>query len=171
MKPNKQAFTLIELLVVVLIIGILAAVAMPQYQLAVMKSRYATLKHLTRSIADAQRVYYLANGKYATHFEQLDISLPGGKLDTSTSYKYNYPWGYCDTGSSSSDISAVWMGCSNLQIKMRYQLYLNPDAALCFIHSAAAPTTLLLQARICKQETSASPNSNASMGITVYTYK
>lgn len=73
---KNAGFTLIELLVVVLIIGILAAVALPQYEKAVLRSRYTELRVLAESIYKAEQVYHMANGKYALDFNELDISLP-----------------------------------------------------------------------------------------------
>ncbi|GBR75147.1 hypothetical protein NO1_2192 [Candidatus Termititenax aidoneus] len=74
MKLKKIGFTLIELLVVVLIIGILAAIALPQYQRAVWKSRAAQLQQSVKALANAQEMYFLVHGKYPTNFDELDIS-------------------------------------------------------------------------------------------------
>ena len=75
MVQHKQAFTLIELLVVVLIIGILAAVAVPQYQKAVAKARYIQLMTVGAYVRRAEEAYYLANGEYTSDITALDIDV------------------------------------------------------------------------------------------------
>ncbi len=72
---RNRAFTLIELLVVVLIIGILAAIALPQYQRAVDKAQVIKVMPLVDAILKGEEVYYLANGEYVLDLSNLDIDV------------------------------------------------------------------------------------------------
>ena len=94
-QHNKYGFTLIELLVVVIIIAVLAAVAVPQYKKAVLKSRFSTLMPLAKSVAKGNEVYYLSNGFYADRKDKLDVEGPGTtpegtQVNVVDSDDYNY---------------------------------------------------------------------------------
>ena len=75
-------FTLIELLVVVLIIGILAAMALPQYFKAVERSRMAEAVTLMDSVVKAQRRKFMQTNHHASRFEGLDVSPKGATEST-----------------------------------------------------------------------------------------
>lgn len=80
----KKGFTLIELLVVVLIIGILSAVALPQYTKAVTKARFTEALTLLKSMKVAKDVCFLERGE-ACGFSEMDIDFPnvsGGEAET-----------------------------------------------------------------------------------------
>ena len=77
MTENRKGFTLIELLVVVLIIGILASIAIPQYFKVVEKARVAEAMSVISAIKSAQERFLAKGGLYAANFTDLDISYAG----------------------------------------------------------------------------------------------
>jgi len=62
---NRKGFTLIELMIVVVIIGILAALAIPRFMQATTKSKQSEAKQILKQIYTMQRAYRQENGTYA----------------------------------------------------------------------------------------------------------
>lgn len=83
-RRTDEGFTLIELLVVIIVIGILAAIALPSYLNQVNKARESEARVYVGSMNRAQQAYYLINDSFATDLAVLQLAVP-----TSSKY-YTY---------------------------------------------------------------------------------
>lgn len=79
---KQGGFTLIEVLVVVLIIGILTSIALPQYQVAVMKSRFAKVQQAVANYKDVANVYHDTYNAWPESFDGMDVSGIGGQFSS-----------------------------------------------------------------------------------------
>lgn len=82
MLKGRRGFTLIELLIVVVIIGILASFAIPNFRNTKGKARAAGLKSDLRNLATAQEAYFYDNTAYTSNLTNLNILLSPGTTVT-----------------------------------------------------------------------------------------
>ena len=78
MRRLRRGFTLIELLIVVVIIGVLAAIAIPKFQSTKGKANAATLRSDLRNLATSQEAYFYDNLTYTTNLTSLNVRLTSG---------------------------------------------------------------------------------------------
>lgn len=74
MSRSRSGFTLIELLIVVVIIGILAAIAIPKFSMTKGKSYTASIKSDLRNVATAQEAYFYENSTYSNTRTNLSLN-------------------------------------------------------------------------------------------------
>lgn len=152
---KNQAFTLIELLIAVLIIGILAAIAVPQYRIAVAKAKFSELKIRAKTHWKLIHNYYLTHGSYPANDSSLDILFKGTDI-------------VCDMANPSAYFYC-WRKIYGKQLSY-YILKKTGKPYLCYVWTTDTSHPIH---KVCKQDTNISkstpicPNSN----ICYYSYK
>ena len=149
---------------------------MPQYKVAVEKSRYAKIKDIVQSVARAQEVYYLANGKYAVRFDELDVNTPDGWTQgdrTSEELEEReWDWGTCEVRKDTA-LCRVGLSDKGTLTVVYLQYYLHISGSLkgvtrCFAYSTDLNS---VANKVCQQDTQLSEPTGGGSGYKYWNYR
>jgi len=103
-KNGEKGFTLIELLVVIIIIGILAAIALPSFLNQASKARQSEAKTYVGSMNRSQQAYYLEKQQFAPNLQSLAV----GIAQTTANYVYGVANAGAKTATGTSQSVSVY---------------------------------------------------------------
>jgi type IV pilus assembly protein PilA len=110
MSQNRRGFTLIELLIVVVVIGILAALAIPKFQSTKGKAYFAGMRSDLRNLTTAEEAYFYDHSAYTTHLDSLRFSSSNGDAVSITEATLNGWSGTSQNAESYPHFCALFVG-------------------------------------------------------------
>ncbi|GJD23731.1 general secretion pathway protein G [Rivularia sp. IAM M-261] len=136
-KKSDEGFTLIELLVVVIIIGVLAALALPSLLGQVAKARQSEARNNVGALNRAQQAFFLEASSFATSIQAVGI----GIRTQTDNYKYEVK-----TVGKATDLAASW----GLSTKPNLKSYYGYAATL--LGGTGTGTEILTTAFACESD-------------------